>query len=512
MTRAEADYDRLFNLSLDLLCVAGLDGYFKRVNPSWTRVLGWSEAELLARPVESFMHPEDRGRTLQARSELAKGVPVRGLENRYLCKDGSCRWLSWQSVLEPGASTVFAVARDVTERRQQDQEHLVLSKLESTGILAAGIAHDFNNLLASLLLNVDLVSMCDGTTDEQEHHLQQARQTVMTARALTQQLITFAEGGAPLRRACDVKTLLARAMSVGLTGSTIDGQCELADDLWLAELDEGQISQVIRNLILNAREAVPANGIIRLRAENAVIQAGSAEGCPAGNYLRITLTDNGTGIAPEILPKIFDPYFSTKQRGSQKGMGLGLTICRMVIGKHGGSVTVDRRSEGGTRVVCYLPALAPSGRERTPVDPAPPAAAKRILVMDDESLFLEILEAMLRQLGYEVNVAAEGNRAVALYEQASKEGRPFDVVLLDLTIRGGMGGSETVAVLREKDPAVEAVLMSGYSHEPAFRDYARHGFKAALEKPFSAQALLAALKKARLDPATGSGPLAAQTA
>jgi PAS domain S-box-containing protein len=510
MTRAEADYDRLFNLSLDLLCVAGLDGYFKRVNPSWTRVLGWSEAELLARPVEEFMHPEDRGRTLQARSELAKGVPVRGLENRYLCKDGSCRWLSWQSVLEPAASTVFAVARDVTERRQQDHEHLVLSKLESTGILAAGIAHDFNNLLAGLLLNVDLVSMSDGTTDEQEHHLQQARQAIVAARALTQQLITFAEGGAPVRRACDVKTLLTRTMNVGLTGSTINGQCELAKDLWRAELDEGQISQVFRNLILNAREAVPANGIIRLSAENAVIQAGSPEGCPAGHYVRITVTDNGTGIAPDILPKIFDPYFSTKQRGSQKGMGLGLTICRMVIKKHGGSITVERRSEGGTRVVCYLPAIAPAGQERTPTDTAAPAA-KRILVMDDEPLFLEIMESMLRQLGYEVNVAAEGNRAVALYEQASKEGRPFDVVLLDLTIRGGMGGSETIGALRQKNPAVEAVLMTGYSHEPAFRDYARHGFKAALEKPFSAQALLTALKKDRLDSTTGPGPLAVRT-
>jgi PAS domain S-box-containing protein len=493
LTRAEADYNRLFNLSLDLLCIAGLDGYFKRVNPSWTRVLGWSEAELLARPVEAFMHPEDRLRTLQARAELAKGTPVRGLENRYMCKDGSSRWLSWQSVIEPGETTVFAVARDITERRKLDDEHLVLSKLESTGVLAAGIAHDFNNLLASLLLNLEFVSLCGSTTVEQEVHLDQARQTVNAARSLTQQLITFADGGAPDRRACDVKNLLGDAMELALKDSTIQRECEFGAGLWPARVDEGQIGQVMRNLILNAREATSPDGVIRLRAENVVLDGSAEQGALPGEYVRISVLDNGIGIPPEILPRIFDPYFSTKQRGSQKGMGLGLTICRMIIGKHGGTIRIGPRAEGGTSVVCHLPAIATTAQSVPPLPLVQPITVPRVLVMDDEALFLEILNSTLCQLGYEVGLASDGNRAVALFEQAGKEGRPFHVVLLDLTVRSGMGGIETVRVLREHDPEVRAVLMTGYCHEPSFREYARHGFKAALEKPFSATALRATL-------------------
>ncbi len=355
-SQAEADYNRLFNLSLDLLCVAGLDGYFKRVNPSWTRILGWSEAELLARPVEEFMHPEDRVRTLQARHGLTRGIPVRGLENRYLCKDGSHRWLAWQSVVEPSASMVFAVARDITERRQRDHERLVVSKLESTGILAGGLAHDFNNLLATLLLNLEMVSLCDPTTSEQEHYLQQARQTINTAKSLTQQLITFSDGGSSTRRVVDLNNVIHQSVDLTLSDSAIYGECALAPNLWPVEVDEEQIGQVLRGLILNAREATSAGGHVRVQAENVVLDATSVAELSPGDYLRISIIDDGTGISAAILPKIFDPYFSTKQRGVQKGMGLGLTLCRTIIQKHGGAIAIESPPGQGTTVTCYLPA------------------------------------------------------------------------------------------------------------------------------------------------------------
>lgn len=484
-----SDYDRLFNLSLDLLCVAGLDGYFKRVNPSWTRILGWSEEELLSRPVADFMHPDDRERTLQARAGLARGVLVRGLENRYLCKDGSYRWLSWQSAIEPAASTVFAVARDITERRQLEHEHLVRSKLESTGILAGGIAHDFNNLLASLLLNLEFVSLCDSTTPQQEEHLGQARQTILAARALTNQLITFADGGAPARRITDLRRVFEQSMELALKGSAIRGECVLAENLWCADVDEGQIGQVLGNLILNAREASPPGGSVRLEVANVTYASAPSADCIPGDYLRLCVSDNGSGIPAEIMSKIFDPYFSTKQRGTQKGMGLGLTICRMVVRKHGGAIEVLARREGGTKVVCHLPAVRRSSSSSPVVTPVVASVPPRILVMDDEELFLEIMESLLGALGYDVDLALNGDKALALYQQAQQAGRPFDVVMLDLTIRGGMGGSETIKLLRECDPGVRAVLMSGYSNEPAFRTYAQSGFKAALEKPFSAGTL-----------------------
>lgn len=489
LSQAEADYNRLFNLSPDLLCVAGLDGFFKRVNPSWTRILGWSEAELLSRPVESFMHPDDRERTLQARSDLAKGLPVRGLENRYLCKDGSHRWLAWQSVVEPPGTTVFAVARDITERRQWDQEQLVRSKLESTGILAAGIAHDFNNLLASLLLNVEMVSLCDSTSAEQENYLSHARTTIHAATALTQQLITFSAGGQPARHVADLKVLLEQSMEVALRGSALRGKCDVAPDLWAAEVDEGQLGQVMRNLILNAREASQPGGTVRLTAANVVLESVPVAGCPPGEYLRIDITDDGVGIPADILPNVFDPYFSTKERGSQKGMGLGLTICRIVLQKHGGTMAIASHPGVGTTVTCYLPALQRKTFEIPAVAHPDAGGEPRVLVMDDEELFRETLAQALQRLGYLVEQAGDGETAVALYQQEMKAGRPFAAVLLDLTVRGGMGGTETMKALQACDPGVRAVLITGYSNEEAFREHARHGFRGALGKPFSSESL-----------------------
>jgi PAS domain S-box-containing protein len=352
----DADYRRLFDLSLDLLCVAGIDGFFKLVSPAWTRVMGWSEAELLARPVEEFMHPDDRARTLQARSNLARGVPVRGLENRYLCKDGSYRWLAWQSAIDEGGTTVYAVARDVTERRRRDQEQLVFNKLECTGIFAAGIAHDFNNLLASLRLNLDMVGVYGATNREQETCLRGASEALDAAKSLTQQLITFAAGGGPARQPIDLKNLLLESFHFALVGSALRGDCSVAPDLWRTEVDKTQIGQVICGLVLNAREASPANESVRLEAENVVLEALLAQELPAGNYVRIRITDHGGGIPAEIIPKVFDPYFSTKARGTQKGMGMGLTLCRSILHKHGGAIAIESQPGRGTVVTCYLPA------------------------------------------------------------------------------------------------------------------------------------------------------------
>jgi len=484
-----ADYQHLFDLSLDLLCIAGLDGYFRRVNPSWTRVLGWSEAELLAQPVVCFIHPEDVALTLKAREGLDRGIPVRGLENRYRCKDGSYRWFSWQSVAVPEAATVFAVARDITEQRQLEHERLILSKLESTGILAGGLAHDFNNLLASLMLNLEMISLCASTTAEQESYLLQAQQTIQSAKALTLQLIAFAEGGVTARRVVPLGALLEKSFDIALRGSALRGECEIAPDLWPADVDEGQLGQIIRNLVLNAREATAAGGRVRLRAENLRLDATTGLDLPVGDYVRIQVSDDGAGIPDDVLPKIFDPYFSTKQRSTQKGMGLGLTICRTVIQKHGGTIAVDSRPNRGTTVTCLLPARRPASDPVAVQPSASSSSGGRILVMDDERVFREILAMTLRQLGYDVELAQEGGEAVSLYERASAEGRPFAAVLLDLTVRGGLGGGETVKALRARDPAVRAVLMTGYGTEEIFRDCTRHGFMGALAKPFSTEAL-----------------------
>ncbi len=352
----EADLTRLFNLSLDLLCVAGFDGYLRRVNPSWTRVLGWTEAELLSRPVADYMHPDDRELTLQARAGLAKGTLVTGLENRYRCKDGSYRWLSWQSVPESGAATVFAVARDVTERRQMDHEQLVMSKLESTGILAGGVAHDFNNLLTGLALNLDMVRLGGTINPMQAQNLQRAIEIVDVAKVLTDQLTAFSGNARATRTVVDLKEILKDATNAALVGSELKCDLQIAADLRRAEVDAAQFAQAIRSLILNAREALPAHGTVTVRADNVLQPIASGPAKSGGEWVRICVTDEGVGITPDVMAKVFDPYFSTKQRGSQKGMGLGLTICRDVIRRHGGSLAIESRPQEGTTVTCLLPA------------------------------------------------------------------------------------------------------------------------------------------------------------
>jgi PAS domain S-box-containing protein len=494
------DRRRHFDLSLDLLCIAGLDGFFKQVNPSWTRVLGWSQAELFARPVVDFMHPEDRERTLLARASLAKGIPVQGLENRYLCKDGSFRWLSWQSTIEPNGTTVFAVARDVTDRRKIEHDQLILGKLESTGILAGGIAHDFNNLLSSLMLNLEMIAVAGSTSQQQQRHIDQALESARAAHGITQQLLTFASGGESTLRSSDLKAVLIPSLDIALLGSNSRGRYELAPDLWPAEINVDQITQVIRNLALNAREAMPDGGVVLIRAENLVVDSSRGLQLNPGNYVRICVIDEGVGIQAAVLPKVFDPYFSTKQRGMQRGMGLGLTICHSIIRKHGGQITIDSHPGQGTSVSFYLPAAGTiAATQDIPSAVAPtssPVRAHKILIMDDEETMRNILVQALTQFGYQVKAAKNGEEALALYQQADNEGQSFDLVLLDLTVKGGLGGAETLKLLLQQDPTVCALLMSGYNQEKTFRDYAQHGFRAALAKPFSVAKLRAVLSDA----------------
>ncbi len=490
---SETEMDRLFNFSLDLICIAGLDGYFRLVNPSWTRVLGWSREELLARPITDFMHPDDRESTLDARCGLARGMPVRGLENRYLCKDGSYRWLSWQSSIEPGADTIFAFARDVTQRRQADTERFVLGKIESTAVLAAGIAHDFNNLLAALLLNVEMAGIVGPLNPIQKQHLRQARDAVQAAKSLTQQLLVFADGGDPARAVTDLKALLRESLDAALDGSDLVGECVLAPDLRATAIDAAQIGQVIRNVVLNARESMPGGGTVRLRAENLTVVPASAFHLPAGDYLRISVSDEGAGMTPDTLARIFDPYFSTKQRGPQKGMGLGLAICHSILQKHGGAITVDSTPGRGTTVHCHLPAHPlprPEALQSPHLDAAHPP---RILVMDDEASVREIMSQTLLQLGYAVTLAHHGDEALALHDLARADGAPYAAVMLDLTVRDGMGGADALRALRARDPGLRAISMTGYAHEDQAQDPTGPGFDFALAKPFSMESLRAAL-------------------
>jgi PAS domain S-box-containing protein len=382
-----------------------------------------------------------------------------------------------------------AVLADITERKRAEEDRLILNRLESTAILVGGIAHDFNNLLTMILLNLELAETLIPPGEELANVLEQAKQAARTSGGLIQQLLIFASGGAPIRKPTRLAELIEASVRLAVGGSRLRCDFSLAEDLWPTEVDPGQTGQVFRNLALNAREAMPEGGTISVRAENVVLGPHEHPSLPPGDYVRVSITDRGGGISKDVLPRIFDPYFSTKLRGAQKGMGLGLAICHAVIQSHGGAIAVQSEPGVGTTFHLLLPASRkPLQPEKASV-PAGVLRHERILVMDDEEVVRKLVRRLLQQMGYEVELVEDGQRAVGAYESAKGQGRPFDAVILDLTVRAGVGGKETIRELLKIDRAVKALVMSGYANDPVVLEPERYGFKGVLTKPFDRQSL-----------------------
>jgi PAS domain S-box-containing protein len=470
-------------------------------SPGYYRLLGYAPGEfpMTGETWTHLVHPDDRARAARANQECIDNVrPGFEVEFRMQAKDGTWRWILGRGTAvsrdERGrARRMIGTHVEITERKQAEEDRLVMSKLESTGILAGGIAHDFNNLLTVILLGLDSARMARPGSADLVGALDDVAEAARSAQDLAGQLLTFAKGSEPVRRPARIDSLVQQSIKLALSGSSVNAQVSLPEDLWAAEIDPSQMGQAFRALILNAREAMPNGGRITIEAANVVLDEGHAP--PAlrpGDYLRLRFADEGVGIAPEVLTQVFDPYFSTKQRGSQKGMGLGLTICHTVIQKHGGMIHAESPPGSGAVFTVYLPALRVSvPRESAPpaVQPLATAAAGCLLVMDDEKTIQKTLTLVLGTMGFEVVVAVEGQEAVNHYAQARNEGRRFDAVLLDLTVRNGLGGAEALRLLRELDPGVRAIAMSGYTDSDAIRDHRRFGFQAALSKPFTATTL-----------------------
>jgi signal transduction histidine kinase/ActR/RegA family two-component response regulator len=373
---------------------------------------------------------------------------------------------------------------DITDRKQAEGDRLILNKLESTGILAGGIAHDFNNLLTVNLLNLELAQMLNLPNAELAQYLTDAKKSALMSKSLTAQLLTFAEGGAPIRKAMKISGLIQESVRIALSGSKVRGEFSLAEDLWPADVDEAQLGQVIRSMVLNAREAMPNGGVVSVRAENVVLSGTEQPPLPAGDYVQVSIADQGIGIPKDVLPKIFDPYFSTKQRGDRKGMGLGLTICHSIVHKHEGAITVESAVRVGTTFDIYLPAILKIAEEEKMPPPCSALQHGRVLVMDDEAGVREIVGLTLSEMGHTVELAEDGQAVIEVYKTAKLQGRGFDVVILDLTVREGMGGRETLQELLKLDPRVKAIAMSGYALDPVILEPERHGFKGVLTKPF----------------------------
>jgi len=389
---------------------------------------------------------------------------------------------------------VVLVFRDVTEFYNVEQERLKLKKLESLGTLAGGIAHDFNNILASILGNINMALHKGKLDDKTTQYLERAEKASLRAKGLTAQLLTFAKGGAPVKEAASIDEMVRESAAFVLHGSNVSCSCRIPDDLWLVDIDKGQISQVIQNLVINADHAMLQGGDITISCENCPVDTIHEEFVKtAERYVRISVSDTGVGIPANALEKIFDPYFSTKQQGS----GLGLSICHSILAKHGGNISVQSVPGMGTTFALYLPAAKsqqPKVRSQQEEEVVTPERKIRVLIMDDEEMVRDIARDMLIMLGHEVEAACDGEEAIAIFTRSLEEGNPVDVVIMDLTIPGGMGGKEAVRKILAIAPDARVIVSSGYSSDPVMANYQQYGFTAAIGKPYQLQDLAAGIE------------------
>jgi len=467
------------------------EGKVTLINRVAERLTGWSHAEAEGRFIEEvffIVNVETGEKKENPVSRAINANNVVGLESgTVLITKGreGCRYVSASSSpirdRDGIIIGVVLVFRDITELRKLEEELLKVQKLESIGVLAGGVAHDFNNLLTSIMGNISLSSLPDISDEKVKRSLLQALKACHKAKDLSTQLLTFSKGGAvENRNVVSLDKVIRETANFTMSGSNIDFDFIVDDKLWTVEVDEGQISQVISNMLINAAQAMTNQGKITIRIEN--VEARKEKGVPLddGKYVKTTITDEGIGIPKEYLSRIFDPYFTTKQSGS----GLGLSTSYSIIKNHGGYITVESELHVGTKFVIYLPAKGYSMSAEADVESRIKKGRGRVLIMDDKMEVREAAGEMLRHMGYEVEFAKDGSEALKLYKRAKMESMPFDTVIMDLTVPGGMGGKEAIEKLLVFDPGVKAIVSSGYSSDPILEKYKKYGFKGVLPKPY----------------------------
>lgn len=494
LRKSEERYRDLIESASDLIQMVQPDGTILYANRAWRDTLGYSEEEVGNLTLEDIIDPDCRGNCHATFAKVLTEGKADHVKATFIARDGrkvlvegaaNCKYVDNQP------SLTRCIFRNVTEKKAAEEQLLRAQKLDSLGVLAGGIAHDFNNLLTVIVGNISLARLHALEDAKLQEILATTEKASTRAGELTKQLLTFSKGGAPVKKVTAIDNLLHDAAKFVLAGSNVSCRYNIATDLHLLEIDEGQLSQVINNLVINARQAMIDGGTIDISARNMPITADNSMALPPGSYVVVSIADQGKGIDSESLDKIFDPYFTTKENGS----GLGLAVAYSVIKNHDGQISVESQPGAGTTFHLYLPASDKQPASKSSTDTSTHQGSGRILVMDDEEIIRNVATEMLTHLQYEVATARDGREAIALYRQAMEEKRPFAAVLMDLTIPGGMGGREAIIELLALDPDIKAIVSSGYANDPIMAHHQEHGFAGVVSKPYRVHDLSQALYK-----------------
>jgi PAS domain S-box-containing protein len=490
LRESEERYRCYINVANDGIAVVH-NGKLSFVNSRLAKMIGYTTDEIEGKDFSRYI-PKDilpQMEDVYKRRIAGEDTPS-VFESKILHRDGRSIDVEYnisQICIGDDPSTLNII-RDVSDRKKMQTEVLKAKKLSSLGTLAGGIAHDFNNLLYVIVGNIDLAKDKIKRDLGILKNLQEVEKASLRASELAARLITFSKGGNPIKKVVPIGELVKNAISASLNGSSINCEFSIADDLFPVEIDALQIKQVIRNIVINATEAMNGKGTIKVSCENAAVGEKDRPPIKAGKYVLLSIKDQGTGIALKNLAKIFDPYFSTKDMGAEKGQGLGLAACHSIIKKHDGFMTAESELGLGTTLIIYFPASEKEIKELKPipkiVPDKPMVGIGRILAMDDEKMIRDLTEQMLSQFGYDAVLAQDGSEAIELYRSAMESGKPFDAVILDLTVKSGMGGKSAAQKLLEINPYVKSIVSSAYFNDPVMTDFKKYGFAAALPKPY----------------------------
>ena len=486
--RESEDRFRLtFSSNPDAVTINRLDdGVYVEVNEGFCRITGYTREEVIGKSSVDLGVWDDP----KVRACLVGNLEERGysenLETTFRRKDGSViiGLMSARIITLHGVPHNIAVSRDITQHKLYEKERLKIEKLESLGILAGGIAHDFNNVLTGIVGNLSFARVFLDDAHKAVKPLQNAEKAAFRAGELAHQLLTFSRGGEPVKKLVDVKNLIEEALSLTLHGSKVSHDSIIPGNIHAIEADEGQISQVFYNIIINAVQAMPNGGIFRITAENILLKEANRFSLHPGPYVRVVLADQGDGIPLDNLEKIFDPYFTTKQGGN----GLGLASAYSIINRHNGHINVQSTIDRGTVFSIYLPSIGETigpAKKKESSQTVSTQGEGRVLVMDDEAMVLDVAADILTHLGNEVTICNNGVDAVSIYEESLASGKTFKAVFMDLTIPGGMGGKQAAQQILQLHPEANLIVSSGYSNDPVISNYKQYGFRAAITKPYT---------------------------